>query len=227
VNETEYIIGVDLGQAHDFTALAVLQRGTRITARTEVGAEGYPVWAQRHRNEQESTYQVRHLERLPRSTPYPAQVERVSRLVADVRRVAGVSPRLVVDQTGVGRPVVDMLRDAGHRTLNAVTIHGGDQATREGSAHRVPKRELVSILQVLLQAGRLQVAASLLEAETLTKEMLAFKVTLTASGHDQYGNDWRENPHDDLVLAVALGCWLGEHARMTSLKVLRVAAGIG
>jgi hypothetical protein len=40
--------------------------------------------------------------------------------------------------------------------------------------------------------------------------MLAFKVEITKSGHDTYGNDWRENEHDDLVLAVALAAWAGE-----------------
>ena len=56
--------------------------------------------------------------------------------------------------------------------------------------------------------------------------MLAFKVTLSASGHDSYANDWRENPHDDLVLAVALAVWLGESVRVTSLRALRAAAGL-
>jgi hypothetical protein len=34
------------------------------------------------------------------------------------------------------------------------------------------------------------------------------------SDNNSYGNDagsWRENPHDDLVLAVALAAWYGEH----------------
>ena len=120
------------------------------------------------------------------------------------------APRLAVDQTGVGRPVVDMLRQAGMQRLHAISITAGDTATREGQDYRVPKRELVSVLQVLLQTERLAVAAALPEAETLTKEMLAFKVTISAAGHDSYGNDWRENDHDDLVLAVALAAWVGE-----------------
>lgn len=34
-----------------------------------------------------------------------------------------------------------------------------------------------------------------------------------SSKHDSYGNDvgpWRENAHDDMVLAVALAAWYGE-----------------
>jgi len=71
----------------------------------------------------------------------------------------------------------------------------------------------VSVVQVLLQAERLKIASSLKEAATLTAELLAFKVSISLKGHDSYGNDagmWRENPHDDLVLAVALAAWYGE-----------------
>jgi hypothetical protein len=74
----------------------------------------------------------------------------------------------------------------------------------------------VGAVQVLLQTERLKIASSLKEAATLTAELLAFKVNINAKGHDRYGNDvgdWRENPHDDLVLAVALACWLGENQR--------------
>jgi hypothetical protein len=43
-----------------------------------------------------------------------------------------------------------------------VFIHGGEAVTRGGDVHRVPKRVLVSTLQVLLQTGRLKFAEGLL-----------------------------------------------------------------
>jgi hypothetical protein len=95
----------------------------------------------------------------------------------------------------------------------AVNITGGDSVTRDGSDYRVPKRDLVSTVQVLLQSERLKIASSLSEAQTLIDELLAFKVSINLRGHDAYGNDasmWRENPHDDLVLATALAAWYGE-----------------
>jgi hypothetical protein len=69
------------------------------------------------------------------------------------------------------------------------------------------------VVQVLLQTGRLKIDATLPEASILTAELQGFKYSITASGHDRYGNDvseWRENAHDDLVLATAVGCWYGE-----------------
>lgn len=229
---TEYVIGVDLGQANDYTAIAVLQMGDRPTPHTVTRSTNYMTGETCTSTVRESTYQVRHLERLPLGTPYPKQVERVSAIVREVERLPlpafdrGRPLRLVVDQTGVGRPVVDMLRQAGHRRLTAVSIHGGDSMTRDGSECRVPKRELVSILQVLLQTDRLKIAASLPEAQTLLRELLAFKVTFSATGHDTYGNDWRENDHDDAVLAVALATWAGETIRMPDAVALRKAIGI-
>jgi hypothetical protein len=54
-------------------------------------------------------------------------------------------------------------------------------------------------------------------AETLREELQNFKVTISAGGHDRYGAggdalSWREQPHDDLVLAVALAAWSCESA---------------
>ena len=79
----------------------------------------------------------------------------------------------------------------------AVTITGGDTVSSDGSDYRVPKRDLVSIVQVLLQSERLKIAKALPEAQTLTAELLAFKYDVNLRGHIIYGNDvgsWRENP---------------------------------
>ena len=221
-----FILGVDLAQTNDYTALCVLERAQVDTGRREkvsdtppltVSLKGVrrirPVWVDDTSPVYENHFAVRHLERLPIGTPYPAQVARVKALHDRLKAETKTPPLLVVDQTGVGRPVVDMLRAAKLSPV-AVTITGGDAVSRDGLDYRVPKRDLVSVVQVLLQAERLKIASSLKEAATLTAELLAFKVSISLKGHDSYGNDvgpWRENPHDDLVLAVALAAWYGEH----------------
>ena len=178
-----YIVGLDIGQMTDFTAICVLheQPGTQ------------------------PAYHCIHLERVPFGTSYPVVVSRVAEIMqTPLLRYAPV----IVDATGVGRALLDMLSRAGVRAT-AVTITGGDSVTREGDAFRVPKRDLVSVVQVLLQSHRLLIAEVLAEAEALVKELLNFQVRITLAGHDQYGA-WREGTHDDLVLAVALACWYGE-----------------
>ena len=118
-------------------------------------------------------------------------------------------PALVIDQTGCGRPVFDMFQKARLKPIG-VSIHGGDTVTRDGSTWKVPKRDLVGVLQVLLQTGRLKVASKLKLGSVLQAEMLNFKVKIDpVTAHDSY-SAWRDNEHDDLVLATALACWWAE-----------------
>ncbi len=219
-----YLLGVDLAQSADFTALVVLECSFVDTGKVENGLPSMTVrlpsgrsygGESRTRPVYEHHYACRHLERLPRGTPYPAQVARIKQLSDELTKTTGTTPRLVADATGVGRPVLDMLRSAGLSPA-AITITGGDNVSQDGLDYRVPKRDLVSVIQVLLQSQRLKIARALPEADTLTAELLSFKVSIRLKGHDSYGNDkgeWRENPHDDLVLACSLAAWFGETQR--------------
>ena len=116
--------------------------------------------------------------------------------------------------TGPGRPVFDMFSEARLSCpLYGVSIHGGESLTHEGRHYKVPKRDLVATVQVLLQSGRLKIADSLPDASLLQKELLNFRVTIDpATAHESYAA-WREADHDDLVLATALACWLGEYLK--------------
>ena len=142
--------------------------------------------------------------------PYPDMIAAVTKLVS--APPLSLAP-LVVDQTGVGRPVVDLLRLSVPGRIIPVTITSGQTATvqPDGSRH-VPKKELVTCLVGLLEDRRLKVAKSLLEARTLVNELLNFKVEITAAANETFGA-WRDGQHDDLVLAVALACWWAEGTR--------------
>jgi hypothetical protein len=201
-----FVAGLDLGQAQDFTALAVVEVAptpapVRITDRDpELGRPRtrtvlLPAPPGRH--------QVRHLHRFPLGTPYPAIVAHVVALSA---RLPGAL--LAVDATGVGRPVVDYLWQAGLAPI-AITLTAGGTAQGAGRAWRVPKQDLVGVLQLALQGGRLQIAQALPLAEELAEELLAFRVRVTDAGRETYGA-WREGAHDDLVLAVGVAVWVGE-----------------
>ena len=126
------------------------------------------------------------------------------------RLLAENKPRVAVDQTGVGAPVVDLLRQA---SLNAflfpIHITAGATVNREGGVEYVPKRDLVSIAQVALQTERLKIAAELEAASVLVREMQNFQVKITDAANDTYGA-WRTGMHDDLVLAVAMALYVGQ-----------------
>jgi len=197
----KYITGLDLGQANDFTALAVLE----LTVQPDVDKPERKV---RH-------YAVRHLQRFALGTAYPAICTRVREIFAG-RPLAGST--LAVDQTGVGRPVVDMLRRVKvYARIQPITITGGHKANPGEGGWLVPKKELVSTLQVLLQSRRLKIAPSLQDAKTLVKELLDFKVKITAAANETFGN-FREGTHDDLVLAIAIAAWEGERGPVETCR---------
>ena len=184
----EFYMGLDLGQANDPSALAILKRIPRV--------------------EQKPLYHLGHVERYPLGTEYPKIVSHVgaalrSDLLAD-------NCQFLADATGVGRPVVDMFR-AARLPVTAITITGGDVWSRDDKGgFRVPKKELASVLQVVLQSGRLLFAEELPLLSVLKHELLNFKVKINlATGHESF-EAWREGDHDDLVLAVALAIWYAE-----------------
>ncbi len=205
----EYIVGLDLGQMSDFAALALLEMSD----------------TERARDKQQ--FDVTYLHRWALGTPYPKIVEGVAKMLdappfcherpgVPLRlRMSRVPTTLAVDATGVGRPVVDTFAE---RNLPArllpVTITGGHKAHSEAGGYLVPKRILVSTLQVALQNNRLRIAAKLPEATTLQKELQNFQLTFTESANDTY--EGRKGTHDDLVLAVALALWAGTY---TSVRV--------
>ena len=96
-------------------------------------------------------------------------------------------------------------------TIRPITITAGHDAVPDGAGWHVPKKELVGVLQVLLQSHRLHVARALPMAAVLVKELESFRVKITAAANETF-EGWRERDHDDMVLAVALAAWVGEHA---------------
>ncbi len=64
----------------------------------------------------------------------------------------------------------------------AVTIVGGGEPGWGKVGASVPKRDLVTNLLVLLESGRLELAAGVPELETFVREASAFQVKLTSAG---------------------------------------------
>lgn len=207
-DDLNYIVGLDLGAMRDFSALSFVEM------------------RQGSKAADKPAFDVTYLHRWPLGTPYPKIVEGVGKMLAEPpfsRKVYGgrgyrddhlelcAPVTLAVDATGVGRPVVDMFAEAelpGH--LMPVTITGGHAVSQAAGGYNVPKRILVSGLQVALQTKRLRIAAKLPEAATLKNELQNFQLTFTEAANDTY--EGRKGAHDDLVLAVALALWAGTRA---------------
>ena len=139
-------------------------------------------------------------------SPYPAVAERVAAVVQGVHAAtSGEAPTLYVDATGVGSPIVDILRAAGVGDLArvvAVFFNHGDRRKVERGEVKLGKAWLVSRMQALLQSGLLHLPRNA-EAETLAKELLDYEIRVTEDANDRYGA-FRVGAHDDLVTAVGL-----------------------
>jgi hypothetical protein len=190
-----YYLGLDLGQAQDYSALVVLEQR----------------WHEHpdHPGELQTDYVCGYLKRWQVKTPYRVVVE-------DCRQVL-LRPRinnaiLAVDHTGVGRAVYELFLQAGlsaprplgqagsqvtsshlgslarsGAALRPIVFTAGHDVTwGDDGSLRVPKKEMVGAVQVLLQNRRLAIA----EVECrdlLVKELEVFKAKITAAtGHESF-----------------------------------------
>lgn len=205
-------IGLDIGQKRDPTAVCVAEIHERRAAeRTEFH------------------FQVRHLERLPLGTRYPKVAERVGEIGAKVMQKTGSTPRLYVDATGVGKPIVDLLEEKGVQPVACYFTHGDRRTEKSGREIVIGKAYLVSRLQALLQTGRLHLPQTE-EARVLAQELHDYEIRVDENANDRYGA-FRVGTHDDLVTALGLAAqaegssniwaWAGEYMRNRRAGLLR------
>src|SRR5215212_4506098 len=106
---TTFYVGLDLGQSQDYSALAVVQKVPTYDPQT---------------GKHSSELHLKHLERYPLKTPYTDIADQVKSLltgdpfttpVISGGRVARPTTELIVDRTGVGLAVTDLLKE---RRLN-------------------------------------------------------------------------------------------------------------
>jgi terminase large subunit-like protein len=184
---TSCVLGIDLGQSNDPTAIVLLE----------------------HPLQRDPVYELRYAYRFPLGTSYLDLADRIALRVNS--EPLGGRITVAIDATGVGQPVVDLLRPKLNQArCYAITITGGTSVHGGGSTLSVPKRDLVTTVQLLLQQRRLRIAPGLADATTLIDELLAYRVTISEAGHDSYATH-RERDHDDLVLALCLAAWTAEN----------------
>jgi hypothetical protein len=151
-------------------------------------------------------YRIAHLERLPLRTSYPAVVMRIQYIMSRLPRATS----LIVDFTGVGRGIFDLLVDAGLSPLG-ITISSGFNTNWSGDTATVPKSTLVSKLVARLHGGELFIHESIKDWPVLRRELLNFRPEITRGGTETWNA--RSGTHDDLVLALAMSVWFLSGAR--------------
>lgn len=190
-----WTLGVDLGQAADYTAVSLLQHVREpLDEFREDDKRGILTQKVRER------FNLRGLRRFPLGTSYPDQV----RLVADLL-ARTPDADLAIDQTGPGAAVGDLFARHGLKPVR-VTITGGAEVTKHGQRRfGVPKSIIVSNIDARLHCGELRFAKDLPDADTLADELQNFQRHVTAAGRSIF--EARASKHDDVVLSVGIALW--------------------
>ncbi len=206
-------IGLDLGQMRDYCALSVMNRHLMVDQRT-----GFP--ARTSRGDAIYYWQLRGLRRWALKTPYTTVVARLAEIV--VRRDIQPAPRVCVDMSGIGVPVLESVRtalapfeDSGVEVWGIQIVGGtGSQPNRNvrGKAWTVSKTEIVAALAEALGGHRVKLCrradgSKMDNARTLETEIATFRIRTTATGYQTA--EARGSDHDDTCIAVALPLWLG------------------
>jgi hypothetical protein len=203
---SRFVVGLDLGQSTDPTAIAVLEK--------KIGVLDFRNAYDRHCNiagppqKPDERIEVRHLERLPLGLTYPTIVSRVGELLGRVPLCGGDNQKpaeLVIDETGVGRPVGDIFVESGLKPIRVSITAGSEITPQGGNRWHVAKSILISNLDALLNTGELKFAAALTEADAMKEELKDFRRKLSETGKATYAA--RVGRHDDLVLSVAIAAW--------------------
>lgn len=176
----DYIVGVDVGKMSDYTAISVIEQ--------EIDS---------------GKHILRGLTRF-RHVSYTEVVNRVAEIIGKLQgRIC-----LVVDSTGVGQPVCDMLAEQGF-AVHRLTITGGHNVKKEGYSLSVPKERLVFNAQIIIQNQNIVVPATLGKIWTEARnEFENFAMKPTASGESLTYEALRSSQKDDLVLSILLALWL-------------------
>jgi hypothetical protein len=219
-----YSVGVDLGQANDFTAIAVLEK----TIAPPETAMFSPVGEHPGNRlvEGSMVYDLVYLKRPKLGTPYDTIARRVADLVCELEPQGAFGElgqvTLSVDGTGVGRGVVDML-DAEFKRRGAtsksvpkvdfrrVSVTGSNTSLkrpqRTNGYWSVPKKDLVFPAVAAFQQAKIRIAKGITDRDALVNELKNYKRTTNIATGNMAFEPWRESDHDDLLFAVCLSLW--------------------
>lgn len=188
LDSSSFVLGVDLAQVQDFTTFALTEQRT------------------------DGSLRIVELKRTRREL-YPKIARKIMRLIHHPKIYNRVS--VVIDQTGVGPAVTNILIEAGFN-FYPVQFHGGAKERIEVDdimgieLYHVPKNNIVDTLIAAYQTQRMKVVPSLELTPVLEEELTNFRRKQNKrTGHVTYEH-WREGDHDDLVFACGLCTWFDE-----------------
>jgi phage FluMu gp28-like protein len=160
----DYYAGADFGKLQDYSVITVLKR------------EG-------------DVLKLVYLYQFPLETPYTNVIGHLVRANQKLK-----FRKVLVDQTGVGEPVLEEIRNQGLSNV-------------EGLKFTVQtKEELLSNLKIAMEQNRLAIPYHRQLCQQINEQQYAY----SKSGHLQFSHP--VNSHDDMLWSLALSCMAGKEA---------------
>lgn len=191
-------VGIDAGQIADPCAIAVTEWDAR-----DDGLH----------------FTARRLERLALGSSYVQASERICELLANLQRLsqanisegkAGYTVTTVLDVTGVGRGLYDLLTNAGQDIIPMTITSTERLSQRDDGEWSCGKSVLVSNLLIGIQRHAIHLPEGT-EAEALLSELESFRLEETPSGKLTFNA--KSGAHDDLIVALGLATLPGLRPR--------------
>jgi len=226
----EYICSVDLAKKRDYTTIQIYKQSMDFikhpleTRRPDVAVAFLDL-----------VYQVK-----MQAVRYTEQSKIIRDLLNRVKLLENT--QLLVDGTGVGEPVIDIMREDGMTPI-AIVFTGGESVNpvyaefdslfgkKSGSIRGiqvlkeicVPKNDLVHAGVLVMEQGRLRLARNLAHEEDFKRQLTAFKGKVNEkTKRVKYENE-NNNIHDDFVVTYLMASWWASYSRASKTKDLTVA----
>jgi hypothetical protein len=183
------VLCVDLGCVNDWTAFTLIEQ-VFVPVRRDVGPPDLV-----------PEFHCGYIDRPDLGTSYP-EIVRLTRRRMDA---LGSDVDLVVDATGVGRGPVDMMIEVGLSPIGVVLTSGDSERRTDEFFWHVPKRSIISSMQVMLQNRRFKVRRGMPLADVGLQELRDYRIQVTKSKNETYAA--RQGKHDDIVCSWCLGAW--------------------
>lgn len=210
-------VGIDIGQISDPTAICVTELQQIHTGKYSFADPPQPAYFDLQAKQfvpardadpiMRSEYFIRNIQRLPLGMSYPDVSQYIADMLCNVI-FAKRKVQVLIDVTGVGRPVYDDLRraisfrpEAKNVRVSPINFVHGEKYNRTTGS--LGKAYLVSRLQSLLQGKRVH-APNTPEVGATLEELRVYEIKVDQDGKDTYGASIGK--HDDLATAMALSC---------------------
>ena len=217
----EYIVSVDLAKKRDYTVIQIYRDKP----------EPIPILPGAERRAKVINFLELAYQQKIQAMTYSDQIRVIKELVGSVQITNNYN--LIVDGTGVGEPVVDMMREQGLAPLPIIFTAGGaineiaqpfgqlfGSSSPGKIAHlktikeiRVPKETLVHAGMLVMQQKRLRTAANLAHKDEFAMQLQRFVGKVNEKTRKvSYGNE-SDDIHDDFVVAFLMAAWYSSYKR--------------